>query len=313
MERFTIVGAGLAGLLAGAMLRGQAAAILERQNDIPNNHSAVLRFRSSVVGDAAGIPFKKVRVLKAALGWRNPVADAMAYSKKTNGSYTLRSVVSATGEVSDRYIAPADFVSQMYGQCSGIPFHFGRSAVTDIMDGQGPVIWTGPLNILAEDIGLIDGEMARTFRHVPGINVKFDVAGLDAYASLYVPDPMFRMARISITGSEVVAECYGSDDIRAISHSDIVRDTCYLLGIDPNEAGPAEARVQRYAKILPIDESLRRKLIMTLSREHSIYCLGRFATWRPGLLMDDLVNDVRVIQRLAASHTEVYTQRKKED
>ncbi len=51
-------------------------------------------------------------------------------------------------------------------------------------------------------------------------------------------------------------------------------------------------------KILPIDEDVRKRFIMWASDKHQVYSLGRFATWRPGLLLDDVVNDVRVIQRI---------------
>ncbi|NDG64822.1 MAG: hypothetical protein EBY29_15370, partial [Planctomycetes bacterium] len=55
---------------------------------------------------------------------------------------------------------------------------------------------------------------------------------------------------------------------------------------------------QPYSKILPIDEGERRKFIVWATDQHGIYSLGRFATWRPGLLMDDVVNDVRVIRKI---------------
>ncbi len=39
--------------------------------------------------------------------------------------------------------------------------------------------------------------------------------------------------------------------------------------------------------------------MMWATDNFNIYSLGRFATWRPGLLLDDLVNDIRVIQKIA--------------
>ena len=88
-----MIGAGMAGLLAGAMLRGDCERIIEAQDSIPNNHSAVLRFRSTVVADTLNIPFKEVKVMKAVQPWQNPVADAMAYSFKNTGTSSLRSIV----------------------------------------------------------------------------------------------------------------------------------------------------------------------------------------------------------------------------
>jgi hypothetical protein len=59
-------------------------------------------------------------------------------------------------------------------------------------------------------------------------------------------------------------------------------------------------------KILPIDEDIRRRFIMWASDNFGIYSLGRFATWRPGLQLDDLVNDVRVIQRISSTNSYDY-------
>ena len=39
------------------------------------------------------------------------------------------------------------------------------------------------------------------------------------------------------------------------------------------------------------------------SEKFGIYSFGRFATWRPGLLLDDLIHDLTVIRRLANEGT----------
>ena len=75
-----IIGAGMAGLLAAAMLRGETKQVIEANSRIPNNHHSVLRFRSSIVGDVLGIPFKKVSVMRAVETWKSPIADAISYS-----------------------------------------------------------------------------------------------------------------------------------------------------------------------------------------------------------------------------------------
>jgi hypothetical protein len=87
---FTVIGAGMAGLIAASMLRGRLISVLEKQPKLPDNHSAVLRFRSSVVSDATGIAFEKVKAIKAVDTWLNPIADALAYSEKVTGSRLWR-------------------------------------------------------------------------------------------------------------------------------------------------------------------------------------------------------------------------------
>ena len=56
-----IAGAGLAGLIAGNIFRNYSPRIIERQESLPNNHKAILRFRDHSVSEATGIEFKKVK------------------------------------------------------------------------------------------------------------------------------------------------------------------------------------------------------------------------------------------------------------
>jgi hypothetical protein len=60
----------------------------------------------------------------------------------------------------------------------------------------------------------------------------------------------------------------------------------------------SDIKVQKseYAKILPMDEDERREFIYNATVTRNIYSLGRFATWRPHLLLDDLVKDIRTIE-----------------
>jgi hypothetical protein len=71
-----------------------------------------------------------------------------------------------------------------------------------------------------------------------------------------------------------------------------------LLGLRDCKTLSYQIRPQKYAKILPIDEDERRRFIMWASDQHRIFSFGRYAVWRPGLLLDDLVQDFRVIMKL---------------
>ena len=290
----TVVGAGMAGLLAAGMLMERCDAVFEAQSALPNNHSAVLRFRTSVVGDALNIPFKEVRALRAVHPWRNPVADALSYSIKTNGCATLRSIQSANGDLAARYVAPPDFVRQMADRV-------GPKIAYDVkfdFSDAGPVISTIPMPAL---MAAMDYPRRHQlfFRSRSGSNLVAQLQGVDAYCSIYVPDPGIAAARISIMGDVLVAESYGGREPE-------LHACLSLMGLDASHLdGAPEVKEQRYAKILPIDEDERRRFIMWAS-ERGVYSLGRFATWRPNLLLDDVVNDVRVIQRLISNRAEAY-------
>lgn len=292
----------MAGLLAAGMLRKDCASVMEAQSGLPKNHSAVLRFRSSIVGDTLNIPFKKVKAVRAIQPWKNPIADIMAYSLKTNGDYTLRSIANADAMVVDRYIAPPDFVERMAATVIAPIVYDQKVGGLTLLElaKTAPVISTLPMPTL---MGLLDWPGQRPeFRSVRGVNITATIAGADLYCSLYVPDPHVGAYRLSMNGDQLIVEIalHGNENTfkpeQDIPH--YLQQALVLLGIDAWKVISHGWSHQRFMKILPIDEGIRQRFIIWASDTHNIYSLGRFATWRPGLLLDDIVNDVRAIQHI---------------
>lgn len=303
-----IIGAGMAGLLAGGMIRDRKVRIFEAANDLPNNHSAVLRFRSSIVGDALDIQFKQVKMMKSVHEWRNPVADSLAYSLKCNGTATLRSIMSAGSEVHTRYIGPSDLIYQMSERINGEINYDCRIDLQRLKEFDEPIISTIPMPLLMRTL---DYNFRPDFKFINGFNVNCEVDGVEAYVTVYIPDPHDIFNRVSLTGNRMTIEVslpnQTMEDVErymerlqnnASEHKAFIKDALFFLGIDGAKVLSEKWSVQRYSKILPIDEKERRNFIMWASANHNIYSLGRFATWRPGLLMDDVVNDVRVIRKI---------------
>lgn len=284
-----IVGAGLAGLLAARMLAHHKPTVIEVQPALPNNHAAVLRFRTRQIGDLVGIPFRRVNMIKDVLPWQNPVADSLAYSFKNSGQYRSdRSVT--TGLVSDeRFIAPPDFIARLAAGADiryGIKFDFGEFRVV-------PVISTIPMPALMKALGY---EPTQTFLSVYGSVVRAKVLNCEAYVSLLVPAPNTIWSRVSLTGHELIVECPRSNISSLKSIGDIAGQAANQIGIDANDVGEASAHFQQYNKILPLaDDDERKRFMYYATDKHSIYSLGRYATWRPGLLLDDLVKDIQLI------------------
>ncbi len=284
----TIVGAGLAGLLAANLLRKHNPVVLEAQPTLPNNHSAVLRFRSNIIGELLGIPFQRVKMTKSYIPWRNPVADSLAYARKCTGTARSdRSIITSGLEVHERFIAPPDLVSIM-AQDVDIKFNAGFKKIGI----SGKIISTMPMPALMELIGY----EPPLFEAFPGLNIAAKVNRTDAYVSLYVPDPRHKFNRVSLTGNELIVE-YAN--IKKLKDDEVVRDTSAaleLLGLE--SVGVCSLPVvhqQRYAKVLPIDDHVRKRFMAHATDVHGIFSLGRYATWRPGLLLDDLVQDIRLI------------------
>lgn len=272
----------MAGLLAGNMLRW---AIQEAKESLPNNHSAVLRFRSTLVGDVLGIPFREVTLLKHVLStWDNPIADALSYSYKCTGVRRSDRSIIKRDEVAKRYIAPPDLIQRMAQRCDII---YGSRFVAAL---GAPFISTIPMPDL---MAALDYKPRPVFMYRPGWNITATIDDCDAYVSLLIPDEDVPIARISITGNQLIVECYEEPE----DTMDIAVMAADFLGIKAHNLEDITMTNQAYGKIVPILEEERRDFIYWASTYHNIYSLGRFATWRPGLLLDDLVNDIRLIER----------------
>lgn len=303
-----IIGAGMAGLLAARMLSHRQPIIWEMQPRLPNNHSAVLRFRTSQIGDILGIPFKKVKMLKDTLSWQHPIADSLAYSFKNTGYYRSdRSAVKGLVEA-ERYIAPPDLIERM---ATGVPIEFGREFRVNDPHAQGvPIISTIPMPALVE---VLDYDMAPDFEYRQGATITAHLSDCDAYVSLLIPTPAEPASRVSITGNQLIIELplhpsQQGDQIGEWFQSvrdeyvNIARNAANLLGIaDTQIAAVDPAKLQYYNKINPVKDESRKEFMFWATKNFGIYSLGRFATWRPGLLLDDLVQDIRLIDKWISS------------
>jgi hypothetical protein len=285
-----VVGAGMAGLLAANMLHRHQPVIYERQAELPHNHSAVLRFRSRSVADALGIPFREVVMIKGSVNWANPVADALNYSFKILHQYRSdRSIVAGT-VTATRYVAPPGLIRRMAQQIPAEAIHLNHDYKFRKTATIAPVISTIPMPAL---MTLLEFPDQPQFVYHAGRNVHAKIEDCDAFVSLMVPNPKNPISRISITGDEVIIECVDSDP--PWSPEGVMASTAELLGIPRTKFFNMTEHRQLFAKIVPINEDLRKNFMFWATDRYGIFSLGRFATWRPGLLLDDLVSDVQKI------------------
>jgi len=300
MNHIAIFGAGLSGLIAAKMMHEQLPQIYERQSSLPNNHNSVLRFRSSVVGDVTNIAFSKVKVLKAIHEPTNPVADAIRYSLKVTGKLQSRSILDT--DTVERYVAPPDLVSRLASTASiAYDVDFLNWSHNLIKTGRPSVISTIPMPAMME---MFEWQELPEFAYYDGWSVKLKIdPDLEPtlHATVYYPGPT-PVYRATVCGGEVILEGVGEVDGSDCSIFLDVVSVLNSLGLETRHIeswGEVKAnRYQKIAELTPYDRDIAKRFIVWLTQKHGIYSLGRYATWRPKLLLDDLPQDVRIIQSL---------------
>jgi hypothetical protein len=284
----------MAGLMAAQIMRRHQPFVHEAQPKLPDNHGALLRFRSNVIEKAVGQRLLRVDVQKAVMvngelrNW-STLADANAYSLKVSGEVMGRSILSLAG--GERYIAPDDFLAVLaHGAEVAYTSPLASGEVNQRKPDSDPIISTIPMPVLAEMVAW-EGLDFR-FRSIWSLRGDISHPVTRLYQTIYYPEsePYYRA---SITGSQLIIE-YASkpefgrnlrDDIASVSRDFGMIDAAVQFH-DP--------KFQKYGKLLPIDELERQRFILAMSDRYNIYSLGRFATWRQ-ILLDDVVHDVEVI------------------
>ena len=288
-----------AGLLAGNILRNFNPTIWEAQSGLPNNHDALLRFRTDRVGTSCAIPFQKVDVNKA-IKYGNKLSTvpnlflSNLYSQKVTGGVWPRSINNLSP--ASRYIAPLDLISQMSEGCdvvydlslSGEFLEEHRAFDTDV-----PIISTIPMPALMKMVGwdeIPDFKSQKIWTQ----RATIDFPECGVYQTIYYPDKLLSHYRASVIGQTVIVESIREpqqDPGQVIM--EILRDD---FGIEAKRLTDIHSGVQRYGKIMPIDEGTRQKFIFEMTTRYNLYSVGRFATWRQ-LLLDDIVEDIQKVEK----------------
>jgi len=297
-----IYGAGMAGLLAGNMLRRFNPVIFESQSELPNNHAALLRFRSDIASKATHIPFKKVKVDKL-ISCDNEIHDrpnlkfTNMYSEKVTGKIMGRSINNL--DPVERYIAPPNFIELM---SNGVKIEYGTALDAGSLEYDGAVISTIPMNIMMDIVKWPD-KPEFNYSTIWTISGEIERPHTCVYQTIYYPDPDFPFYRVSITGNTIIAESTFNVRDFGWELSQLLREDFGIISSETSNCSRLDfesnlqVKEQKYGKLLPIDEKSRKEFITFLTDKYNIYSLGRFATWRQ-ILLDDIVKDVNIIEQM---------------
>jgi hypothetical protein len=146
------------------------------------------------------------------------------------------------------------------------------------------------------------------FKSIWALTVPILSPEVDVYQTIYYPgDEMYY--RCSITGNRLIVEFQEEpkprmDDFSSGSVADfrwLTRSAQAVLndfGIEDSQIGELQVKEQKFGKLVPIDDISRRGFIMAMSELYGVYSLGRFATWKPNLLMHEIPGDASVVAGL---------------
>lgn len=291
----------MAGLIAASILRRHAPSIYEAAPSLPNNHEALLRFRTPDVSKATGIPFEKVRVQKA-IAFEGQILTSgnlrlsNMYSQKVTDKVMGRSIDKLESE--DRFIAPDDFVGLL---SVGANIHYSKALDLEMLEASAdsgePIISTIPMPVLMKIVGwekIPDFQ----FQAIHTLTCQIDHPDVKVFQTLYSPDSEDSWYRASLTGSRLIIEAL--DDYQRMASMSMwqeeIRKILALFGIFGATISDVRTKTQKFGKIVPISNKDRMEFIQTMTDRYNLYSLGRFATWKQ-ILLDDLVKDVETIEK----------------
>lgn len=281
-----IIGAGLSGLLAGVL--NENAEIHEPFIE-QNSHQALLRFRSPDIGEAVGIPFKKVTAYKSIWheGEHTPMNVMMMnkYSRKVSGKISHRSIRHTEAET--RWMAPEGFQDMLRNICES-RIHYDAH-IPSVLDYKGPIISTIPMNVLSRHLGThhILGKEIDIIKDTKAIYVtRYEISDCEAFMTIYYPELGLNVYRASISGNMLIIEC-----IKPMQEKDLTT-VVNSFGICSYPITEHTLNfMQNNGKMSLINENVRKAFILNATLKHNIYSLGRFAVWKD-ILLDDVYHDI---------------------
>ncbi len=280
---------GLTSLICGAMNTGSI--IIEPGPERDSDHQAILRLRTDNITKLLNIPTKGVTVYKSIWydHWEVQPTPRMLslYSKKVTGRIESRSILDISPK--KRFIPPKNLYSILL-EMNNIKYN--TELALDIHDNC-PIVSTMHMPELARELEY-DLDSIGQFNYKPIYVTKYLLYKCDSYATIYYPGKETFVYRASLNQNELIIESSYKFQDNELGY---ILDSFGLHAADVREQ-VVNNHKQKYGKISEINNDKRNQFITKLTLDHNIYSLGRFATWRPKVMLDDVIDDVQVIRRL---------------
>ena len=311
--KIAVIGAGISGLIAeGAMLKtfGNDIAVFDSKQEkgLSSGHKAVMRLRNDSIKEYVNCDLRKVKVQKG-IFHKGEIYESPnlllnnRYSLKAYGSLGDRSLLSLGSQ--DRYLisnirsSHINYIRQGVDQIgdNSLMFSSGSDYPYDIC------ISTIPMPKIIKMCNLKYG-IEFKYKSIFVTRAKLSIRSSVNQTLYFTDSRQFMPYRVTIQGQDVIAESM-------IGTTDLTFEHCLTaFGLSykhiSGEDKGFSITEQKFGKIEPIDDNLRRRILMDLTDEFKIYSLGRFATWR-SLRIDQVVEDIKkIIMLIKVKHRAYY-------
>ena len=312
--RVIIIGDGLAGRIAHHGLKsmlgladGDSLEVFDarKEDDITENHHAVLRIRDPNTALYLGADIEKIEVTKG-IFWNGEILNEASilhnnlYSLKLGNSLQNKSInnLGACTRYLLRSVSALDKVHR--GKVFEGFTDVGEAVFSDrdtkdlAQIKYDAIISTIPMPVMLDKAKIdfdIRFDTQPIFVYKGYLNIDSHV-----HQTLYFPDPSMSTYRATIQGNRFILE----------STAQITKELTFIFqsafGLNEGDIMMEEdqPKIQQNGKMILIDDDIRKQFITQLTDKYKVFSFGRFATWKP-LRTDHLIPDIELIKKMLKS------------
>jgi len=307
--KLLIIGGGFAGYLAHKVFSDYNPLVFEASEEahIFKNHKAVLRFKDPKITRFFYTDLKLIQVYKQILYKEQLYSNSNImfnnlYSRKLYGCIGTRSL-NTLGlcerivlKDKDKIKIPAESLFYNHKAISIKPGKITFECETSF--GYDICISTIPLPKMLELCGIVSTLGAYT-RSAPIYITRYKLNfPSTVHQTIYVPEFEYRTYRMTIERDNLIIEAHEMQaDETEINY--LVK----FFGISPHNLCPnPEEHKMENGKIECLDDLARKKYIMKLTQDFSIYSFGRYGIWKP-IRSEDMISDLERLKYLISNET----------
>jgi hypothetical protein len=290
--KIKIIGAGLSGLLAYNFFKNEEIVIFEKnkEENMKFNHNAILRTKNEEFPRMLGIDYEEVELEKNYL-FENKLYLNTTIEMKNN--YSMK--------VSDRLFKRS--LNKEYN--SRKRFIFDISTINydkykivygcniDKRENLGDCdfcISTIPMN----SAGKIFNINIKENFNMKDIFITLIYLNIDSELHQTICDcnDLSYIYRMTLNRRIITIESIGE-----IKERNIFEGIKYF-GLSVNNISEIKNAIQKNGKIFEISDDIRKAFLLELTLKYNVYSLGRYAIWKPKLMLDDLLSDLYKIRKM---------------